>query len=243
MAYMLGQYNYVPGQDTNFMTLLDQSLFEARRRTKDMEEEVDPDYRFEDECLYYSETFQDKCYYFHGKIRRLETSQTFYIKLVNYDETGDEAIEQYIKTIVIGAATLDTSNLWVDVEFSFTPIGQFDCLLFELVRTIQDWQNINRTAKIIYEEVSLINDIIPSKMNTSSLIKVGVQSRPGDSQTEIDAAIMDIDNKIAEIMNDDTKTNIEKSQLLKQIPSVVIMSNKGDRPISGFTIDYMYKVE
>lgn len=186
MAYMLGQYNYVSGQDIPFMTLLDGTYLEAKRRPEESEESDQEDSGetvFHDECLLYTDNhfFQTgHYYYFHGKIRRWTSAQTFYIKLVNYNDTGDEAVEQYIKSIVIGAGTNASQDLWVDVEFMFAPVGDFNCLLFELVRTTSDWQGITRSPKIIYEEVSEINNILElSQISASSLIKLGVQSRPG----------------------------------------------------------------
>lgn len=289
MAYMLGQYNYMSGQDISFMTLLDGTYFSATRRPDDSEESSQGDSGetvFHDECLLYTDNhfFQtNHYYYFHGKIRRWTTSQTFYIKLVNYNDSGDEAVEQYIKSIVIGPSTNNEQDLWVNVEFTFAPVGDFDCLLFELVRTTSDWQNVTRSPKIIYEEVSEINNILTTQINASSLIKIGVQSRPGflmcingeeihtnrtgiyelkngimivnffsavtninagQSQSDIDAAIQDIDDRIAAIDFDkEPKDYEELSRQLAAIHSVAILTNKGSRDTSGFTLDYMYKTE
>lgn len=271
MSYSLGQYNYV-GQNVNFMTLLPASDFEVRRRPPEpaagTQEESGT---FHDECLYYGNKFKTNTfYYFHGKIKKWTTVQTFYIKLVNYNDTGDEATEQYIKTITINNSDKEE---WADIEFCFAPAVEFDCLLFELVRTVEDWRNLTRYPKIIYEEISVINNLIGNTIqNTLSFIKLGVQSRPGflmcingeEIRTcrtgiyELKNGVLSINFFSAVAAAGENTDQIEiaereidalvaeaitegSQEKLKAISSRALLGNKKAREIDNFTMDYMYK--
>ena len=116
---------------------------------------------FENECVRVAAgLFRNNNYYFHGKIKRIEHSnQTFNIKLVKSTVTSNEDnIEQYLKTITVSQG-LETN--WADVGFIFTPYDIFVIILFELQRDRTDCQIETRYPLIIYEELSLINNIIP----------------------------------------------------------------------------------
>lgn len=180
MAYILGQYNKnkeTPDDDT-FMTLV-RSGTPKRRPSKGDSGISGVESIFYDECIQV-ENFSDvKNYYFHGKIKRIDNAdQTFYIKLVYYSPASQEDdIEQYIKTITVSKGDPDD---WVDVEFIFSPFLSFDCILFELQRSVADYRDEIRYPKIAYEELSIINNIINSKVSDGvKLIKIGVQSHPG----------------------------------------------------------------
>lgn len=175
MAYMLGQYSKAAGDDSIFMTLVTNGT--AKR--KEIQSDTGTSGTgivFENECLQSGTLFNNNNnYYFHGKIKRMSSNQVFTIKLVNY--SGDDDIEQYIKKITVGGG--DTHE-WVDIEFVFNPYTTFDTILFELQRTAEDYSDGVRYPKIIYEEVSVINNIIPRKIgNDIELLKIGVQSKPG----------------------------------------------------------------
>ncbi len=104
-------------------------------------------------------------------------SQVFTIKLVNYESTGTEEVEQFVKQVTIRGGDREE---WVSVEFIFHPAAQFDTILFQLQRTIADYRQFARTPKIAYQQLGAINSIIDSKIaNGVSLLKIGVQSHPG----------------------------------------------------------------
>lgn len=180
MAYVLGQYNKnktVP-EDNIFMSYID--VGEQRRREVPSDSGVSGlNSTFQDECCYVSSGFSiAKNYYFHGKIKRMLSPQTFTIKLVNYNQEGrTDVVEQYIKTIAIGGGDL---HEWVDIEFIFTPLVVFDTILFELQRTVEDYRDEIRYPIIIYQELSQIENLISTKIGIGTqLIKIGVQSHPG----------------------------------------------------------------
>ena len=192
MAYVLGQYNKLLGQDDNiFMRAIPNGWCDRKEASSGIFDETNP---FENECCGLG-TFAErqsfelgKNYYFHGKIRRTfdGNPQEFNIKLVNYQPPeGEEGQEQYIKTITIPAFSRssnsdDWTKDWVDIEFVFTPVATFDTLLFELVRTIGDYRDSTRYPNIAYEEISYVDNIIPTKIpRANELIKIGVQSHPG----------------------------------------------------------------
>lgn len=179
MAYVLGQYNKnISVHDDNiFMTLVTTGA--ADRRTSQGDSGVSGlESMFEDECVRINALSDVRNYYFHGKIKRMETDQVFYIKLVYYSpSTQEENVEQYIKTVSVSKGDPDE---WVDVEFLFTPLLGFDCILFELQRSVSDYRDEIRYPKIAYEELSIVNNIITSRIsNGAKLIKIGVQSHPG----------------------------------------------------------------
>ena len=103
---------------------------------------------------------------------------TFSVKLVNYEPTAENNIEQYIKTITVQPGSNDAA--WADVELIFTPLSIFDTLLFELERIVDDYKTEVRYPIIAYVELSEINNVIDDITGKDQeLIKIGVQSRPG----------------------------------------------------------------
>lgn len=184
MAYLIGQYNKKIGSDDDiFMTLLTSGT--PKRKDTSTEEEAMGGMVFQNECIVVGGGFTaNKNYYFHGLILRQNTDQVFNIKLINDNEAG-EKIEQYIKTITVTKGDAIECS-WVDIEFTFTPLSNFDTILFELQRDSTDYLVGKRYAVIIYEEISEINNLITSGRltdinleKTSELLKIGVQSHPG----------------------------------------------------------------
>ena len=101
--------------------------------------------------------------------------QTFVIKLINFNNTS--STEQFIKQITVQGGNREE---WVNIEFIFNPVVTFDTILFQLQRTIDDYQGVIRYPKIAYQQLGSINNIINSKIgNNISLLKIGVQSHPG----------------------------------------------------------------
>lgn len=179
MSYVLGQYNknHNVADDDIFMTLIPSGTAD-RRQTGGDNEVIGQDSTFKDECIKFDNLSDTKNYYFHGKIKRMTSDQTFIIKLVFFEPTEEQKDkEQYIKTITVSKGNI---NEWVDVEFCFSPLLSFDCLLFELQRTITDYRIEVRYPHIAYEELSVINNIISSRISDGvRLLKIGVQSHPG----------------------------------------------------------------
>lgn len=133
---------------------------------------------FYNECIFFDTAFKStETYYFHGKIKRMSTSQTFYIKLLkNTTDPETKDITQYIKTINVAGGKISE---WVDVEFIFTPLGDYDFngIVFELQRDASDYRVESRYAIIAYLELSKVINI--SEFSSIKPIKLGVQSRPG----------------------------------------------------------------
>lgn len=181
MAYVLGQYNKnkTVHDDNIFMSYVTAGENRRKRVASDTEPGGSSN-PFENECVYVSTGLSvSKNYYFHGKIKRMLTAQTFNIKLVNYNSSSseEENVEQYIKTINIAAGDV---HEWVDVEFIFSPLIVFDTILFELQRTISDYREEVRYPLIAYQELSQIENLISARIGIGiELIKIGVQSHPG----------------------------------------------------------------
>lgn len=179
MSYIIGQYNHnkASGDDSSFVTPITSGTVKRRDNSGDMGvvgTALDP---FSDECISDLNLVSTKYYYFRCQIKRMTSPQTFTIKLVNYDQTAIGDVEQFIKQITIRGGDREE---WVSVEFVFHPIVQFDTILFQLQRTIDDYRVFARYPKIAYQQLSVINNIINSKIgNDVSLLKIGVQSHPG----------------------------------------------------------------
>ena len=195
MAYILGQYVYPGGVNTTFADF--HTVGQVMRYTKDRPIYDTSSMTFYDECLYTtnedSQVFKlNKNYYCHCKVqRRTEEDQILTIKLIHAEVTSEaerkmkqktDSKEQYIKAITINKGSLDE---FVDIEFIFTPMDSFNCLAFELQRIQSDYREAARFPKIIYVELSIINNIITGVSDgmklpeKTKLIKMGVQSRPG----------------------------------------------------------------
>lgn len=188
MGYILGQYNN-PRRDEESSNSINNELFmssfgngTAKRRKNNSDYgvaggSIDP---FWDECIHLDNYLNNnETYYFHARIKRLMTDQVFYIYLVNYDDEGslDIVETQYLRTITVQAG-LETD--WVDFEMMFTPLIAFDCILFQLQRNIQDFREQTRFPTIIYQELSIVNNILPVIIQPAvKLVKMGVQSHPG----------------------------------------------------------------
>lgn len=185
MSYILNQINQPqiavsdPSATENYMTLQLNGVALRRQNVSDngvTGGSLDP---FWDECVQFGSALTaGASYYFHAKIKRLTEPQKFYIYLVNYkDEGGSDSKTQYIKTIEVQGGD---PNEWADFEMQFSPLINFDCLLFQLQRTIGDYRTETRYPRIIYEEFSLINNIITTKVKSGvEFTKMGVQGHPG----------------------------------------------------------------
>lgn len=179
MAYIVGQYNHNKdsGDDGSYIDLITSGTVRRRQNQSDsgvIGSSLDP---FKDECIQLGNLSTSEYYYFRCQIKRLASEQIFYVKLVNYDASASGSVEQYIKTITIQGGKPDE---WVSVECIFHPIVQFDCILFQLQRTLDDYRIAARYPKIAYQELGIINDVIGMKIaSDTKLLKIGVQSHPG----------------------------------------------------------------
>lgn len=187
MSYVLNQFNQITMDATSTTSSANQVYLTpilsgtAARRQTSIDKGVTPSSVvgvFYDECLRVSNVFNvGTNYYFHGKIKRLTRDQVFYIYLVDYSPSAADKKTQYLKTITVQGG-IDTE--WVDVEFLFTPLANFNCILFQLQRTIEDYRDNIRYPTIVYEELDVINNIITSKIKSGvELLKVGIQAHPG----------------------------------------------------------------
>lgn len=270
MGYILGQYNFNSQQsagDLNtFMTYITNATVKTRPTVTDSGISGGSSFNFDNVCITNIDGgLQPNInYYFHGKIKRLSSAQVIYIKLVNYDEATSEVKEQYIKTITIAGSANATD--WVDVEFIFNPFVTFDTILFELQRTLTDDYPIGRTVIVAFEEISIINNLINSKVGLegTELIKIGVQSRPsfmmcvnGEEIHTSRSGIYELKSGVILVsffapvgFGKETTTALEDWQNEvnqrviageTNIPSQHFLGTNKDRQISNFTLDYIYK--
>lgn len=271
MAYVLSQYNKnkTVHDDGDYMTLITQGRNDRKQAASSTGIIGADDQPFVNECcVIENDTKLEiyKNYYFHGKIKRLLSDQIFYVKLVNFDDTA-QSIEQYIKTITIQAGNIHD---WVDIEFTFTPMATFDCILFELKRDIIDYKEETRFPIIAYEELSQIENLITKKIKASgvNLLKIGVQSHPGlmmcinGEEIRIPrTGIYELKNGIivvsffsvlaaakeeTTILEDwisDVNNRIDEGESPENIGSNCFFATTKNRTIDSFTLDYMYMEE
>lgn len=185
MSYILNQLNQPqvdatdPAQTQVYMTLQEAGTAKRRQNSSDSGVSGGSLNPFYDECIQFNKSLTSgAAYYFHAKIKRLTDSQKFYLYLVHYDDQGSlNSKTQYLRTIEVQAGDTDG---WVDFEMLFSPLQPFDCLLFQLQRTIEDYRINTRYPRIVYEELSLVNNAITTKIAAGAeLTKIGVQSHPG----------------------------------------------------------------
>jgi hypothetical protein len=179
LSYIIGQYNHTStiGDDSSYITPIKSGVVARRGNPGDMGVIGGSLNPFVDECITGLNLSPYEYYYFRGQVKRMTDSQVFTIKLVNYESTGTEEVEQFVKQVTIRGGDREE---WVSVEFIFHPVAQFDTILFQLQRTIADYRQFARTPKIAYQQLGVINSIINSKIaNGVSLLKIGVQSHPG----------------------------------------------------------------
>lgn len=180
MAYVVGQYNHnnASSGDADFFSAVMDGTVDRRKVATDSGTTGTTVGLFTDECITGLNLVTSKYYYFRCQIKRMTKEQIFTIKLVNYETIGVNAVEQFIKQVTIGGGD---PNEWVSVEFIFNPVIQFDTILFNLQRTIDDYRTMVRYPKIAYVQLCSLNNLI-TMMNLRDnvqLLKIGVQSRPG----------------------------------------------------------------
>ena len=189
MAYILNQYNKNinnTDKDKNFMSFVNEGEAIRTGSEQTFNTTSGKNKVFRDECCSGLNLQTLNKYYLHCKIRKDLKPMVFNIKLVNINVDNNNAVidtnvEQYIKTVSVVKGINDKIN-WQDIELIFTPSTNFNAILFELEREIDDYDpNKTRYPHIAYLELSQINNIISSvlELQDKEFIKIGVQSRPG----------------------------------------------------------------
>jgi hypothetical protein len=177
LAYIIGQYNHNSASmdDSSFITPITAGTVKRKEESSDSEiSGLSP--IFTNECISGLNLNTSNYYYFRCQVKRMTSSQTFSVKLITYDDDGINKIEQFIKQVTIRGGDREE---WVSVELIFHPIVTFDTILFELQRTLEDYREASRYPKIDYQQLGIINNLIPDKCGTEQpLLKIGVQSRP-----------------------------------------------------------------
>lgn len=179
MAYIISQYNHnnSSADDSSFITPIKIGTVSRRQNSGDMGVIGSTLNPFSDECITGLNLTSANYYYFRCQIKRMTSSQTFTIKLVNFESTVTGSVEQFIKQVTVRGGDREE---WVNVEFIFHPVVAFDTILFQLQRTIEDYREFSRYPKIDYQQLGIVNNIITTKIgNDISLLKIGVQSHPG----------------------------------------------------------------
>lgn len=207
-------------------------------------------------------------YCFHAKIKRLDNLQTFYIRLIQV-ENNKIVLSQYLKTIdiaeIVNTEVVDPITNFVDVECVFTPLENFNGIMFELQRGQSDLNYIDergivigRTPIIGYIELSIIENQISTALSPvtgiESLAKIGVQSHPGLTMCingeEIHvprSGIFELRDGIVPInffsivgMQVPVGTQLTEQMLSPDIQSASFLEAPKTRVISNFTLDYLY---
>lgn len=272
MSYTVRQYNHPESADDGFLTLTTAGTAKRRAGVADSEVTGSGGINFKDECVQITGGLtKDVNYYFHGKIKRMSTTQTFDIKLVNYSDSKSDV--QYIKTIDILSGK---DSEWVSVDFIFTPAANFDTIVFELRRIREDFSETQpRFPIIIYQELSIVNNIISTHLFTNEtevveLTKIGVQSHPGLMMCingeqiyigktgiyelrngVVKATMFSVVNPAVENTAAAGGVNLEEVQKLLTdmgadpnfTTSRCIFNSPKKRTIDAFTLDYMYERE
>lgn len=281
MAYVVAQYNHPKNTPIRMINNESKNNWVAGRTDIDANNEVEDlklDIDFQDESLYSTTKKFDtsKNYYFKCQIKKIDTVQNISIKLCNVDKNGkiktDDDSQQFIKRISVPMRNPNISSAgWMDVEFIFNPILDFNCIIFQLKRIEEDFsKDTKRYPKIVYEQLGEINNFIENKKmlqqnDNKNLYKLGVQSNPGFMMCINGEEIHTPYNGIYEVRSSDVLVNFftpivpdvqsEDTISAKQkidndyeaeipsvnIPSVCCFGDGGNQIPNNFIIDYMYE--
>ena len=253
MAYIVGQYN--KNSSTNSMTTLKGG---SVARLSSLEENGTG---FEEECFQYDNLFQkDQVYYFHGSVKRTFNKQSFEVILINDDDFEET---QSVKSFEVKQG----NSGWIDIEFIFKPVKNFNRLAFVLQRTKRDYYGGEiRYPVIIYQELSRVENLVPAITGGASILKLGAQAEPGfitvingeeirlgktgmyevrNGLIEINFfsavapanSFISIEDKQQEI--DSVYGNTDLSQRSLSL-NLIDYANGNDRDLTDFTLDYVY---
>lgn len=258
MAYIVNQYNKSDSTDDSiFMTPLTGGI-PIRLREKINADSINAQFvdGFANDGVFLTQYSLEasKSYYFHGKIKKSVDPQIFYIYLVNREDLTATSNQQYIKTI-----TVPGGQGWADIEFIFSPLTTFNTILFKLQRVESDYTGGYRYPTIVYQELSLINNLLPV-LDVKALYKMGIQSRPGFLMCINGEEIRTNRNGIYELRDGfilvtflsavaaakDPSDLQERLASLSpstenHISSICLFTVNVDRKIDKFSLDYIYE--
>lgn len=188
MNYRISQYNYSPNSsepdsDKKFISVIDSSdIWKAAKINTlvDSNSNVILGATNTEECVKLESgkaLNSENIYYLHAKIKRLTTDMTIYVQLTNYTPTAAQRTTQYLQTINIQRGD---SSEWYDFEIIFKPLtDNFNCIVFQLQRTVADFSGDGyRIPIILYEELSIVKNF-KTNLTDNRIIKMGIQARPG----------------------------------------------------------------
>lgn len=188
MNYRISQYNYSPNSlepdsDKKFMSVIDSSdIWKAAKINTliDSNSNVILGATNTEECVKFEHgkaLNSENIYYLHAKIKRMTSDMTIYVQLANYNSTPAQRTTQYLQTINIQRGN---NSEWYDFEIIFKPLtDNFDCIVFQLQRTVADFSGDGyRVPIILYEELSIIKNF-KTNLTDNRIIKMGIQARPG----------------------------------------------------------------
>lgn len=188
MNYRISQFNYSPKSSefnpNDFISVIDSSdIWEAAKINTliDSNSNVILGATNTEECVRLvsgKALNSENIYYLHAKIKRLTSDMTIYVQLANYTSTPAQRTTQYLQTINIQKGN---DLEWYDFEIIFRPLtNNFDCIVFQLQRTIADFDGSSgyRVPIILYEELSIVKNF-KTNLTNNRIIKMGIQARPG----------------------------------------------------------------
>lgn len=253
MEYKLKQYSYNSDTSNAYMTTLNNAQFVT---IKDTISQVK-----DEQCLYNNSSYiAGESYYFFGIIQQNNIEREVNIKLTNKVSSTDptlvvDADKQYIKTLRIPSKKgTGSEKEYYSFEFIFTPIVNFNALVFE--RNPNDSNNL----RIGCIDIALLRNMLSEKNGPmyaeSPLIRFSIQSVPSFLMCLNGEAIRIPRNGIYEIKNGiiliDSFTPVAHCQSQSNdfvnwkkgnsnIPCINSeIYNNPDRKLFPFTVDYLY---
>lgn len=177
--YEVEQYVY-KGEGASFLTSLAISSSIWKSSLSESSTATSTTFTFKDTCFSPNEGVfkKNNSYYFHGYVKKMAiTEQVLFIKLGRRTDEEQFKDYQYIKKITVSPSLI--GNQWQEISFTFTPVEDFNCIIFQLQRTEEDFIHGERESIIICSEISLIKNIDSIIQDTRHVIKLGIQARPG----------------------------------------------------------------
>lgn len=157
MAYNIGQLRK-SGNNSLYTTVIEPTIQQV--------DIIDHSVEFKNSAFDYAlSSTQCYCLRFNARIENDFNPRRFRVKLTN--DTS---------SLVIG----DYSDVFSrSIEIVFQPNGTYNRVEFELIRNASDYDS--SPANLVIENVQLIlvNNLLGSLINSDTIIKLGVQSRPG----------------------------------------------------------------
>lgn len=157
MAYNIGQLRK-SGNNSLYTTVIEPTVQQV--------DIIDHSVEFKNSAFDYAlSSTQCYCLRFNARIENDFNPRRFRVKLTNNTSS-----------LIIG----DYSDVFSrSIEIVFQPNGTYDRVEFELIRNASDYDS--SPANLVIENVQLIlvNNLLGSLINSDTIIKLGVQSRPG----------------------------------------------------------------